>query len=150
LDLKQEAALQSCLLQLIAEGLIDSAHDLSEGGLAVAAAESCFPQGIGARLDLTSNGAELELLLFGEEASRVLISCDPNKTATIQQMAVKSGISADLIGQTGGNSLNISVQGKPAIAAPVSELKQVWATSLEKMLHVETAEHLVPELLQKS
>jgi phosphoribosylformylglycinamidine synthase len=150
LDLKQEAALQSCLLQLIAEGLIDSAHDLSEGGLAVAAAESCFPQGIGARLDLSSNGAELELLLFGEEASRVLISCDPNKTATIQQMAVKSGISADLIGQTGGNSLKISVQGKPAIAAPVSELKQVWATSLEKMLHVETAEHLVPELLQKS
>ena len=150
LDLKKEAALQDCLLRLISQQMLESAHDLSEGGLAVAAAESCFPLEIGARLDLSTAEGEPELLLFGEDASRVLISCDPNKTPTIQQMAVKSGVSAEFIGRTGGQQLEISVQGKRVIAAPVSELRQVWSTSLERMLHVEAAEHLVPELLQKS
>src|SRR5438270_6775423 len=85
LDLKQEAALQGCLRELIGERLIESAHDCSEGGLAVALAEASFvkPQSgaeapyIGAEIDLNSNGLFAEGLLFGETAGRVLISCDP-------------------------------------------------------------------------
>ena len=65
-------------------------------------------------------------------------------------MAVKSGLVADLLGQTTKDRLEISVDGKPAISASVSELKDVWSTALEQALHADTREHLVPEVLQKS
>ena len=79
LDLKQEAALQKCLRELIQNHAIESAHDCSEGGLAVALAESGFPAKVGADIDLNSNGSFTEAVLFGEKASRVVISCDPKK-----------------------------------------------------------------------
>ncbi len=149
LDLKQEAALQALILDLITQRLIDSAHDCSDGGLAVALAECAFPQGVGARISLPASANPL-LALFGEDATRVVISCDPKKTSTIQQMAVKSGLVADLLGQTTNDKLEISVDGKPAISASVSELRGVWSNALEYALHTDTREHLVPEVLQKS
>jgi phosphoribosylformylglycinamidine synthase II len=150
LDLNKEAALQKLMLELIDKGLVESAHDCSDGGIAVALAESAFKKGIGAKVELRSSGEAPELTLFGETATRIVISCDPNKVSTIKQMAVKCGLAADLLGQTIGNNLEISVDGKKAIGALVSELKQGWATALERALHVETPEHLVPEILQKS
>ncbi|HZD92952.1 MAG TPA: AIR synthase related protein, partial [Candidatus Sulfotelmatobacter sp.] len=100
LDLKQEAALQKCLRELVRERAIESAHDCSEGGMAVALAESAFPLGVGAEIDLNSNGLIAESLLFGENASRVVISCDPKKAGNIQQIAVKWGVRADRLGRT--------------------------------------------------
>jgi len=149
LDLKEEAALQSLVLDLVRQMLIESAHDCADGGLAVALAECAFPQGMGAKVDLKSPGSNL-LALFAEDATRVVISCDPKNTAAIQQMAVKSGLAADLLGQTTKDRLEISVDGKPAIAAAVSELKSTWDSALERALHPDTREHLVPEVLQKS
>jgi phosphoribosylformylglycinamidine synthase II len=150
LDLKKETALQKLMLELIDKGLVESAHDCSDGGIAVALGESAFKKGIGAKIELSSAGEAPELTLFGETASRIVISCDPNKVPTIKQMAVKCGLAADLLGQTIGSNLEISVDGKKAIGAPVSKLRQAWATALERALHVETPEHLVPEILQKS
>jgi phosphoribosylformylglycinamidine (FGAM) synthase-like enzyme len=150
LDLNKEASLQKTLLSLIDKGLIESAHDCSDGGIAVALAESSFKKGIGMRANLSSSGLSPELALFGESATRIVISCDPNKTSAIKQIAVESGLAADLLGQTNGNNLEISVDGKKVISARVSELREVWATALERALHVETPEHLVPEILQKS
>ncbi|MCU1308358.1 MAG: phosphoribosylformylglycinamidine synthase subunit [Acidobacteriaceae bacterium] len=150
LDLDKEASLQKVLLSLIDKGLIESAHDCSDGGIAVALAESSFKKGIGMKANLSSSGLSPELALFAENASRIVISCDPNKTSAIKQIAVESGLVADLLGQTNGNNLEISVDGKNVVVAPVSELKQVWATALEQALHVEAPEHLVPEILQKS
>src|SRR5438270_4121721 len=107
LDLKQEAALQKCLRELIKEHAIESAHDCSDGGLAVALAEASFvkqkpgaaaPQHsqerrapgtpavlsyVGAEVDLNSNSAFKEAVLFGETASRVVISCDRKKAEII-------------------------------------------------------------------
>jgi phosphoribosylformylglycinamidine synthase len=150
LDLKQEAALQKCLRQLVRDHAIESAHDCSDGGMAVALAESAFPRTIGAEIDLNSNGVFTEAVLFGETASRVLISCDPKKAADIQQIAVKWGLRADRIGRTVPEKLLIRVDGKPAVSARVSELRQVWDAALAKALHAEAPEHLVPEILQKS
>jgi phosphoribosylformylglycinamidine synthase subunit PurL len=150
LDLEKEAGIQNLVLELIAQRLLDSAHDCSDGGLAVALAECAFPQRIGAKLNLTSASGSSLLALFAEDATRIVISCDPKNSATIQQMAVKSGLLADLLGQTTKDNLEISVDGKPAIAASVSELKQVWGSALEQALHADTREHLVPEVLQKS
>src|SRR6185312_9952230 len=158
LDLKQEAALQKCLRELIKERAIESAHDCSEGGLAVALAEACFvkPKSgsatpyVGAEVDLNSNGVFAEAVLFGEAASRVVISCDPKRAEIIQQIAVRWGVRADRIGRTIPEKIVISIDGKQAVSAKVSDLRQVWDTALLKALHVEAPEHLVPEVLQKS
>jgi len=150
LDLKQEVALQKCLRELIHMHAIESTHDCSDGGLAVALAESAFPKTVGAEIDLNSNGLFVEGVLFGETASRILISCDPKKAGIIQQIAVKWGIRADQIGRTVPEKLVIRVDGRQAVSAKVSDLRQVWDTALKKALHTETPEHLVPEILQKS
>ncbi|HEU4414925.1 MAG TPA: phosphoribosylformylglycinamidine synthase subunit PurL, partial [Candidatus Angelobacter sp.] len=150
LDLKQEVALQKCLRELISGHAIESAHDCSEGGLAVALAESAFPLNIGAEIALNSNGLFAEAVLFGETASRIAISCDPKKTKDIQQIAVRWGVRADHIGRTVPEKLVIGIDGKPAVSANVSELRKVWDTALVKALHADAPEHLVPEILQKS
>jgi phosphoribosylformylglycinamidine synthase len=158
LDLKQEAALQKCLRESIHMHAIESAHDCSEGGLAVALAEASFVKSklgaatpyLGAEVDLNSNGVFAEGVLFGENASRVVISCDPKKASIIQQIAVKWSVRADRIGRTIPEKLVISIDGKQAVSAKVSDLRQVWDTALVKALHVDAPEHLVPEVLQKS
>jgi phosphoribosylformylglycinamidine synthase len=150
LDIKQEAALQKCVREMIKEHAIDSAHDCSDGGLAVALAESAFPARMGAEIDLNSNGFSREIVLFGEAASRIVISCDPKKAEIIQYLSVKWGIRADRIGQTVPEKLEIRIDGEKAVSAKVSDLQQVWDTALPKALHTESAEHLVPEILQKS
>ena len=150
LDLKQEAALQKCLRELIQQRDIESAHDISDGGLAVALAESAFPLNVGAEIDLTSNGSFAEALLFGEDASRVLISCDPIKAENIKRTALKWGLQAVRVGRTVPKQLEIRIDRQFVVSAAVSELRQVWDTALARALHAETREHLVPETLQKS
>src|SRR5207249_1137842 len=100
LDVGQEVALQKCLRQLIQEQNIESAHDCSEGGLAVALAESTFFSGVGAAIDLAGDGLLREAVLFGEDATRVVISCDAKKAEYIRQTAVQWNIRADRIGRT--------------------------------------------------
>ncbi len=150
LELEKEAALQKALLEMIGAGLLQSAKDCSEGGLAVTLAECGFAHGIGATVDLNSHGLVLEFVLFGEDASRVLISCDPQNVEGIKQIAVQCGLAVEPIGNTGPDGLEIRVDGKTAVAASVSELNSVWAGALERALHVETEERLVPSTLQKS
>jgi phosphoribosylformylglycinamidine synthase len=150
LDIQKEAALQKCVRELVQEHLIECAHDCSDGGLTVALAESAFPKSMGAEIDLKSNGIFTESVLFGEAASRVVISCDPKKASDIQQIALKWGIQADRVGRTVPEQLLIRIDGKKAVSAKVSELRQVWDTALVKALHADAPEHLVPEILQKS
>jgi len=150
LELEQEAALQNCLIDLVGQGLLESAHDLSDGGMAVAAAESCFPSGIGARLVLTSDGVPAECVLFGEDASRILISCTAEKTGRIKQVAGKYGVAAIPVGETISENLEIVLDGRKVVVAKVSELRRGYETSLERALHTDTEERLVPEILQKS
>ena len=150
LDLKTEAGLQKCLLHLASDGLIESAHDCSDGGLAVALAECCFAHNVGGSFAVSSTGSPPELLLFAEDPSRIVISCDSKHTRRIQQSAVTYGLVADLLGQTTAEKLQIKLDAGITITAGVSELKRVWEQALPTMLHVESREHLVPEVLQKS
>src|ERR1700726_2542089 len=94
LDLEKEAALQKAVIELIQQGLVESVHDCSDGGVAVALAEKAFPAGVGARVNLASGGLFAEYALFGEDASRVLVSCDPGSVARIKEVAGKHGIAA--------------------------------------------------------
>ena len=150
LELEQEAALQNCLIDLIGRGAVESAHDCSDGGLAVAAAEACFPQGIGARLDLTSDGLPAACVLFGEDASRVVISCTAEKAGIIKEVAAEYGVAALPIGEATNENFEIMLDGRKVVAAKVSELKRAWETSLERALHTDTEERLVPDVLQRS
>ncbi|HVP42963.1 MAG TPA: phosphoribosylformylglycinamidine synthase subunit PurL [Terriglobales bacterium] len=150
LELEKEAALQKCILELIAQELVASAHDCSEGGLAVALAESAFPRNVGVQVEVRSDELPTECTIFGEDASRILISCDPNNVGRIQEVALKYGVAADLLGQTVPENFVVSVNGQPVVSAAVSELKDVWEHALERALHVETAEELVPSVLERS
>jgi phosphoribosylformylglycinamidine synthase len=137
LDLEKEAALQKTIIELIHQGLVDSVHDCSEGGLAVALAEKSFPKSIGARVDLASGDLFAEFALFGEDASRIVISCDPGKVARIKEVAARRGISAEVIGETVSDRLEISLDGKPVVSGAVSELSSAYEGVLEAALRTD-------------
>ena len=138
LDLEKEAALQKAVIELIREGLVDSVHDCSDGGLAVALAEKAFAQGVGARVKLASNGLPAEFVLFGEDASRIVISCDPARVSRIQQVAENHGIAAETLGETISERLEISVDEKMVVSALVSELNAKYESALESTLQTDT------------
>ena len=150
LQLEREAALQKCLVELIREGLVEAAHDVSEGGIAVTVAESGFRNLVGAKLELSSGGLPAECVLFGEDATQVVVSCDPEKVERIQQIAVKYGVSTLTVGATVPENLTIAVDGRIVVSAAVSELKASWSGALQRALHLETEERLVPGVLQRS
>jgi phosphoribosylformylglycinamidine synthase subunit PurL len=143
LDLEREAALQKAVIELIQQGLIDSAHDCSDGGLAVALAEKALPKGVGAKVNLISNELPAEFALFGEDAGRIVISCDPANLARIQQVAEKHGITAEAIGETTPDRLEIKLDGKPAISAAVAKLSEAYESALESALRTEPESALV-------
>jgi len=134
LDISQEASLQKAMLEMMAGGLVDSAHDCSEGGIAVTLTESAMPLSVGASVDLTSQGLPPEFVLFGEDASRVVISCDPGHLARIQQLAGKYGVSAEPIGETVANEIEIRLDGSAAVSAAIGELRDVYESALQKAL----------------
>jgi phosphoribosylformylglycinamidine synthase len=138
LDLEKEAALQKAVIELIQQGLVDSVHDCSDGGLAVALAEKAFAKGVGARVNLASNGLPAEFALFGEDASRIMLSCDPANVSRIQQIAEEHGIAADVLGETIPERLEISLDGQVVVSAAVADLYQAYESALESSLRTDT------------
>jgi phosphoribosylformylglycinamidine synthase len=137
LDLEKEAALQQAVIGLVNQGLVESTHDCADGGLAVALAEQAFPQGVGARLNLESGGLFAAYTLFGEDAGRILLSCDPASLGRIKEVAGKHGLAADVIGETIPDKLEISLDGEPVISATVSELSAAYESALEAALRTD-------------
>jgi len=137
LELGKEAALQKTLVETAQAGLLESAHDCSEGGIAVTLAESAFAKGIGMKVDLISQGLPAEFVLFGEDASRVVISCDRGNLSGIQQVAVKYGLSSEIIGDTVSEQVEIKLDGRLAVSATVAELREVYEGALEAALRTE-------------
>jgi len=141
LDLEKEATLQRGLIAMIQKGLVESAHDCSSGGLAVALAEPAFAKGIGVRVDAASNGLPPEFALFGEDASRVVLACDPKHVLGIKELAVQYGLSVDELGETVPGNFEIRLDGQVVVSAPVAELRDVYENALETALRTE---ELVP------
>jgi phosphoribosylformylglycinamidine synthase len=137
LDLEKEAALQKAIIELIQQGLVDSVHDCSDGGLAVALAEKAFAKGVGARVNIRAQGLPAEFALFGEDASRIVLSCDRGHVARIQQIAQEHGIAADLLGETIPERLEISLDGQVVLSVAVSELSTAYESALESALRTE-------------
>ncbi len=137
LDIEKEATLQRALVAIIRAGLVESAHDCSDGGLAVALVESALPGGVGLSVRLAAQQLALEFLLFGEDASRVVLSCDPIHLPLIKQIAEEYGVFADVLGETGPDRVEISVDGQPVISASVAELREAYEGALERALRTE-------------
>jgi len=128
LDLDKEKRVQEAMRQVAAEGLAESAHDLSDGGLAVALAECCFGAGqIGAQVDLASD-LRPEILLFHEGPSRILVStANPKAVAAI---AAKRGIEAVVIGTTIESGLEIRQRGNTLGAWEIAVLRSAFENAL--------------------
>jgi phosphoribosylformylglycinamidine synthase II len=137
LDLKVERALQALLVRAIGEGLLESAHDCSEGGLAVALAESCFESGgLGCCVDLPPVDAPADLrgaaTLFSESATRVVASVRKDDRGRVLALARELGVPVQVIGETGGARLTIAAGGHTEIDCPVSEAENAWSTGLAR------------------
>jgi phosphoribosylformylglycinamidine synthase len=137
LELEREAALEHAVIELIQQRLLDSVHDCSDGGLTVALAEKAFPNGVGARVNIASDGLPAEFALFGEDASRIVLSCDPDNVERIQRLAGKHGVSADVLGETISEQLEISLDGRVVVSAAVSALSEAYEKALEAALRDE-------------
>ncbi|MBZ5570546.1 MAG: phosphoribosylformylglycinamidine synthase subunit PurL [Acidobacteriia bacterium] len=137
LELEREAALQTALLEMIKAGLVESAHDCAEGGIAVTLAESAFSKKVGVKVDLNSLGLPEEFVLFGEDASRVVISCDRGNLPGIQEIGVKYGLSRVVVGETVSDQLELKLDGRIVVSATVSELRDTYEDALETALRTE-------------
>jgi phosphoribosylformylglycinamidine synthase subunit PurL len=137
LDLEKEATLQRALVAMIRTGLVASAHDCSDGGVAVALAESALPAGVGCKVHIAEQVLPPEFLLFGEDASRIVLSCDPIHLPSIQQIAVEYGLLADVLGETGSDRVEIAMDGQSMISAGVAELQEAYEGALERALRTE-------------
>src|SRR5438128_1554073 len=137
LDLESEAAQQQALVELAQAGLLDSAHDCSEGGLAVALAECGFAHTVGSNIQLELLGLPAEFVLFGEDASRVVISCNRDNLPRVQQVAIKYRLTADIIGETVPGQMQVRLDGRVVISTTVADLRDGYEGALEKALQTE-------------
>jgi phosphoribosylformylglycinamidine synthase subunit PurL len=140
LDLDRERAAQSACLQAAEAGLLKSAHDCSDGGLAVAIAESCFSslgrEAIGANVDLGDELAST-ILLFSETPSRIVITFDPSEESAIRSIAENNKAPLTILGRVGGNDLQIRAGGEIVVDASVAQLESSWRIGLTDKLHAD-------------
>jgi phosphoribosylformylglycinamidine synthase len=129
IDWPAEKALIECLTDAASAHLLISAHDLSEGGLAVALAESCLQGGIGAAVEIPAELAPVTTL-FSETQARALVSVAPDKLDEFTAMTRQKGVPVHALGTVGGDSL--SVEG--VCVLPLEEMRDVYENALEKMI----------------
>jgi phosphoribosylformylglycinamidine synthase len=141
LNLDKERALQACLLGLIREGLVQSAHDCSDGGLAVTLAECCISAPgvqLGAMVQLPRSQFRRDAQLFGESQSRIVLSVTPEHRESVLRAAEEAGVHADVIGKVGGERLAIELPVESGVRCridlAVEVLHDAWAHTVERAL----------------
>ena len=127
IDLDQEAAVQAACRRAITEGVLSSAHDCSEGGLAVALAECCIAGGIGFQGTLSVSG-RWDAALFGEDQSRFVVSVPPGRHADLDRICLAEGVPAAMLGRVGGDLFRI--EGHVNIS--VEEMALAWRQGLQQ------------------
>ncbi|WP_282937799.1 phosphoribosylformylglycinamidine synthase subunit PurL [Paenibacillus sp. RC67] len=129
LDLDVEKKLLNTVLGAIQKGLVASAHDLSDGGLAVALAESCISGRLGAKVNFSTE-LRNDIALFSESQSRILLSASPEQAESLKQWIAEQGVPYQELGQVQGQELQIQVNAKPVIQSPVAQLEKVWKDAI--------------------
>ena len=150
IDLAAEKRLIDCLVALAVDGAVQSAHDISDGGLALTLAESCFASGAGSAASGVGSGlaapvlganvnlgdaAPSEHALFNERGARAVVSVSPTKLAAVLAIARQYNIAAHEIGQvTRDDAFRIEHKGRAVIDSPIETLRGAWANSLERLV----------------
>ncbi|ETT61769.1 phosphoribosylformylglycinamidine synthase II [Paenibacillus sp. FSL R7-277] len=130
LDLATERKLLDAVLAAIRSGLVRSAHDLSEGGLAGALAESCISGSIGANIELSAGGLRQDVALFSESQSRILLTSAPDRAEELKAAVAAYGVPVEIIGTVGGDRLRVALDGAAALDEAVTELKTIWEDAI--------------------
>jgi phosphoribosylformylglycinamidine synthase II len=147
IDLAAEKRLQELLVALAADGSVQSAHDISDGGIAVAIAESCFASA-GGRPEMAALSAKVsvdhsnpaEFALFNERGARAIVSVKPSLVARVLETARQYQVTAEQIGQViRDKGFRIEYKGHAAIDSPVEELRDIWTHSLERAVKASAA-----------
>jgi phosphoribosylformylglycinamidine synthase len=137
IDLDAEKAVQEVCIQAAAQGWLRSAHDISEGGLAVCVAECGFlsPSGIGCRIDL-NDAIRSDALLFGESQSRIVISVAEAHVLPVLRLAKRRRVRANIIGKTRGREVVVRRGGRKIIGLPLDRLYQAWKNAIPQVFSV--------------
>ena len=137
IDFYAEMALIDCLVAFSEQRISRSAHDVSDGGIAVTLAECCFASnGLSAEVKLQTEDP-VEFALFEESGARAVVSVPPDLLARAEQIAAQYKVEAQRIGTVTRGEFCIQVNGQPRLRAAVDVLRDIWAKSLELSLQSE-------------
>jgi phosphoribosylformylglycinamidine synthase len=140
LDMAAELAVQAACLNAAQKGLLRSAHDCADGGLAVALAECCFSSlnrtAFGADIDITGE-YDVATRLFSESPSRIIISFDQASLGDIEEVVAAAACQMTLLGNVGSDLLRIESDGEEIIQLDVAEMETAWRSSLASKLQAE-------------
>ncbi|MEO6803134.1 MAG: AIR synthase-related protein, partial [Granulicella sp.] len=140
LDISAEAALHKALVKLAEDGLISSAKDVTDGGIAVALAESCFPHGVGVKVNVSQFSTNhLAVSLFSEPASSVVVTCSNENYSKICALLDEAGEIFPLeIGiTTHDGEMEVLADGEVLIRESIASLQNPWSNALESQLAAE-------------
>ena len=146
-DLEHEIQIQDAVRELIHAGLVKSAHDCSEGGLAVTIAESCFNphHRFGADVDLGTSQADPTMILFNESQSRIVISVAPENLERTMSILRERGVPFQQLGKVGGDQLRIQIENEK-LAWPIGDLYDNWWNAIRRAVESDTCAEGIPSL----
>ena len=146
-DLAHEIKVQDAVRDLIRAGLVRSAHDCSEGGLAVAIAESCFnpKQRFGAEIKISAAETAAATTLFNESQSRIVISVAPENLDKTMSILEKACVPFQQLGKVGGDKLRIQIANEK-LSWPISDLYDDWWNSIRRLVEGDSCAEGIPSL----
>ena len=135
-DLDEELAVQKACLSMIRAGLVQSAHDISDGGLAVCLAEmSLASDGLGADIDIEAGSNErLDSILFSEAQSRIILSVAESKVDAAKAIAEENEVELNRLGIVAEDTLSLRVNGESILSMSVSSMNQVYENAIPDMM----------------
>jgi phosphoribosylformylglycinamidine synthase len=133
LDLRVEQRTQAFVLEAIRRGLVRSAHDCAEGGVAVTLAESAIAGGLGANVTLPALD-RADVTLFGEGASRIVLEIDGADIAALEALATRHDIGCLVLGTTGGKRLAMRVADETLVDEVVTDLDHAWRDAIPSIM----------------
>jgi phosphoribosylformylglycinamidine synthase II len=140
IDLAAEKRLIECLVKLASEKAVVSAHDVSDGGLAVTLVESCFErEGISAEVKIDSSAGDeaAEAVIFGERGARAVVSVPPGLLARVSAIAAQYKVQAVRIGTVTQGEFRIQLKGGIVVRGSVESFRRVWGESLQRAIENE-------------
>jgi len=142
LDMHAEKRLHACLIEAISSGLLSSAHDCSDGGLAVALAESCIAGKVGAEASITAE-CRASVALFGEAQSRAVVSLPAERLGKLRELVGNHAIECTVLGRVRGDRLRVEVNGVAVIDRTIERLAGIWRNGIPRRMQLRDARQLV-------